>query len=408
MATFGGVAQPPVTGDINVPRYTGKTVTSYEANFAKVTDQVGKVRRTMIDGLGRLARVDEPDENGNLGSTSLPAVATNYAYNSLGNLISVTQGTQPARTFSYDSIPRLRGATNPESGSSSYTYDDNGNLQSKTDGRSITTNYVYDGLNRVTGVSYQNDPNSTAAVTYNYDSTSISNGKGRLASVSSSLSTYSYSGYDATGKVTGGSQTLGSQTYTMTYGYNLAGQLKSITYPSLRTVNYGYDNAGRLNSFNGNLGDNTQRNYATGITYDAASRVTQEQFGTTVPIYNKLFYNSRGQLSEIREGLTPNNTTWERGAIINHYSDNCWGMCAEGSPGNGVMPDNNGNLKQQDHWIQDSSGQVSAIFVQRFEYDTRNRLRRAYDGTNWQQQYSYDRWGNRCDRSTKYFRRRYS
>ncbi len=35
------------------------------------------------------------------------------------------------------------------------------------------------------------------------------------------------------------------------------------------------------------------------------------------PIYNKLFYYARGQLSEIREGLTPNDTSWQRGAIIN-------------------------------------------------------------------------------------------
>ena len=74
-----------------------------------------------------------------------------------------------------------------------------------------------------------------------------------------------------------------------------------------------------------------------------AGRMKQEQFGTDTAVYNKLFYNSRGQLAEIRVSTTPNDTSWNRGAIINHYSDNCWGMCSGSS-----MPDNNGNLKNQD------------------------------------------------------------
>lgn len=125
------------------------------------------------------------------------------------------------------------------------------------------------------------------------------------------------------------------------------------------------------------------------MTYDAGSRMTQEQFGTTTPIFNKLFYNSRGQLAEIREGLTGNNTNWERGAIINFYSS-CWGMCAGQS-----MPNNNGNLLRQEHWIQNESGQVIGIPTQEFEYDSLNRVQWVKEGTNWRQQYSYDRYGNR-------------
>src|SRR5436853_5765724 len=121
--------------------------------------------------------------------------------------------------------------------------------------------------------------------------------------------------------------------------------------------------------------------------------MTQEQFGTQTAIYNKLFYNSRGQLAEIREGLTPNDTSWRRGAIINHYSDSCWGMCAGYS-----MSDNNGNLKMQQHWIPDVNGNVAAVFQQQYDYDSLNRLWKVSDDRNnpsWRQQYSYDRWGNR-------------
>src|SRR2546430_17318048 len=53
---------------------------------------------------------------------------TIYAYDALDNLTSVTQGTQPARTFNYDSLKRLSSAWNLESGTTSYQYDANGNL----------------------------------------------------------------------------------------------------------------------------------------------------------------------------------------------------------------------------------------------------------------------------------------
>jgi RHS repeat-associated protein len=122
--------------------------------------------------------------------------------------------------------------------------------------------------------------------------------------------------------------------------------------------------------------------------------MTQEEFGTTTPIYNKLFYNSRGQLSEIREGITPNDTNWERGAIINHYSNSCWGMCG-GSQSTTAMTDDNGNLKKQDVYI--SGG---ALFTQFYAYDSLNRLQSATEDNpngpaNWKQSYIYDRYGNR-------------
>src|SRR5207237_695014 len=141
----------------------------------------------------------------------------------------------------------------------------------------------------------------------------VANGKGRPSSVSSSISTYTYGNYDALGRVKSASQTIygqTNQTYTMNYSYDLAGHVTSMNYPSNRTVTQTYDNAGRLENLTGTLGDGTGRNYSTGIVYSPFGGMSQERFGTTTAIYNKLFYNMRGQLGEIREGLTPNNTSW--------------------------------------------------------------------------------------------------
>jgi RHS repeat-associated protein len=363
--------------------------TAYSGSSVTVSDQTGKQRKTVSDALGRLKEVYEaPNDAVNYN------YLTSYDYDVLGNLRHVYQGSQ-TRTFTYDSLSRLATAINPESGTINYQYDVNGNLTQKGDARGVITTFAaYDPLNRPTTKSYSD---GTPTVSYAYDAVGVANSKGRLTSISSSVSTYNYTSYDALGHAKTGSETLGGQTYSLTYSYDLAGHVKSINYPSGRTVNYNYDGAGRLGdkdaqnlAFTGTLGDGTRRNYSTGIAYSPFGALSQEQFGTSTPIYNKLFYNIRGQLAEIREGLTPNNTSWQRGAIINHYSNGygCWGASCNAA-------DNNGNLMRQEHWIQDGNDDVQAIYTQQYEYDQLNRLKRVFDGTNWQQAYTYDRYGNR-------------
>jgi uncharacterized protein RhaS with RHS repeats len=104
--------------------------TTYSANATTVTDQAGKTRRSITDGLGRLIRVDEPDSSGSLGTVASPTQPTSYVYDVLDDLTGVSQGSQ-TRSFSYDSLKRLKQAINPESGTMNYTYDANSNLPNK-------------------------------------------------------------------------------------------------------------------------------------------------------------------------------------------------------------------------------------------------------------------------------------
>ena len=52
--------------------------------------------------------------------------------------------------------------------------------------------------------------------------------------------------YDPLGRASQSQQTTVGQTYSMVYGYDLAGYLVSETYPSGRVVTTTYDTAGRL------------------------------------------------------------------------------------------------------------------------------------------------------------------
>ena len=125
-------------------------------------DESGNQWQRSSDGLGRLIQVEEP--NGNTASASME---TDYAYDGLGNLTSVTQqgsgssGTR-ARSFSYNSLSQLLTSNNPETGTITYgPYDANGNLTAKIDARSIKVSYQYDALNRLYARNYNNgDPSA--------------------------------------------------------------------------------------------------------------------------------------------------------------------------------------------------------------------------------------------------------
>src|SRR5262249_1372026 len=177
----------------------------------------------------------------------------------------------------------------------------------------------------------------------------------------------------------------GSVNYQITPGYNVAGALLTETYPSGHTVTNSYDDDGRLQSLTGTIGDGFFRTYATGITYASLGGLQQEQFGTATAVYNKLVYNNRGQLTDIRVSTSANDATFNRGKIINDYG----------------TTDNNGNLKQQTLYVpNDDTNNSPTSWYQQYSYDSLNRLTQAreYNSGNsflWQQTFAYDRFGNR-------------
>lgn len=410
--------------------------TAYSGNRVLIADQnssdaLRHKRLSQSDALGRIQAIWEvtaPDPD--TESISFPgwadvtaAYRTSYEYDTLSSLTKVTQGNQPSRIFVYDSMKRLVSATTPESGVTSYQYDNQGNLKVKTDARNVSTHYDYDGLNRVFRRWYNSDSSLTATthnvpalpssvgpsdeIKYFFDQ-SLPSGSpsgfvpafsvGRVTAVTyGGGSNGAYYSYDAVGRPKTKIQQTGGINYQVgPRVYNFVGGVTTEFYPSGRVVNYTYDDAGRMNGVTGNLGDNTSRNYSTEISYTALGGLSQEHFGTTTPIYNKLFYNARGQLAEIREGLTPNDSSWQRGAIINSYST-CSGMCG-GSNSTTPMTDNNGDLQTHQVFVpqvDDSTYQQNyTLFTQTYGYDLLNRLTSVQEGS-WRQAYAYDRFGNR-------------
>ena len=395
--------------------------TSHSGNSITVSDQTGKQRKSVTDALGRLIEVYEaPNDTVNYN------FLTTYAYDTLDNLTGVTQGAQ-TRSFVYDSLNRLTSTINPESGTTTYQYDANGNVLVKTDARKdpnnvnkkVSAHAEYDVLNRVTRRWYNgsssvsdtlhNNPSlppgveASDEVRFYYDSQPSIGGPtytpgaivGRLvAQTYGGVANGDYFAYDSLGRPTQKYQKMGTKDYRITATYNLSGGITGMEYPSGNTIANSYDQAGRLTTFSGNLGEGgTARTYSNEIIYSSFGSLAKEKFGTTTPIYNKLFYNVRAQLAEIRTSTSytgPTDYDANRGGIINHYSAQCSGICSGSN-----MTDNNGNLKKQELIIPGESTNR----VQEYAYDSLNRLTSATEKisttTQWNQTFTYDRWGNR-------------
>lgn len=172
---YSGVASTPAVA--NCSKQLGSVTTG---TWIDSSDEKGNHWQRTTDALGRLTEVLEPS-----GSAQTPSMETDYSYDALSNLISVTQwggasGSSGARTrsFSYDSLSRLLSATNPETGTVAYTFDANGNVSAKTDARGVVTNFGYDALGRLLSKTYTGAPAGTMANCYQYDT--AANGVGRL------------------------------------------------------------------------------------------------------------------------------------------------------------------------------------------------------------------------------------
>jgi YD repeat-containing protein len=266
---------------------TGQTnchaqVASGTGTWVDVADEKMNDWQQTFDGLGRLTSVAEPN-----GSGQAPSMQTSYTYDALNNLLTAVQsgngsGSSVSRSFSYDGFSRLITANNPETGTVGYTYDADGNVLTKTDARGVTTTYTYDALNRLLSKTYSDTSTSkTPWSCYQYDSSSVTNGIGRLSNAwtqssgtacpttapsTGFLNMRSILSYDPMGRIWNEKQyTLANQAsgtpYNLVYTYDLAGNMLTSTSGVGPTTpiqfTNAYDGAGRLQTLSSNWTNNS-------------------------------------------------------------------------------------------------------------------------------------------------------
>jgi RHS repeat-associated protein len=218
---------------VGASNQTRSFVYDNNGNTVEVTDPRGAVTSRAFDALDRI--VQSTDElNG----------VTAFTYGASGDLISIEDAKNQVTTYTYNGFGDVIQIDSPDTGTSVYEVDKAGNRTKETDARGVERTYSYDALNRATAVSYP--ASSSENVTFSYDSTSGGNkGVGRLTGVTDEQGSATYS-YDGKGRLTQETRTVGTVSYTTTYGYDVTGRIQKIVYPTGRIVLYQRDTLGRV------------------------------------------------------------------------------------------------------------------------------------------------------------------
>jgi RHS repeat-associated protein len=202
-------------------------------NQTDIHAPLGRDTFTDFDELGRLVSMTDP-------ATGL----TELDYDARDNLTSVTDPLNNVTGYAYNAFDDLLTQTSPDTGLTTNTYDSGGNLETSTDARGAVTTYDYDALNRLTSAAYTIGMTTDQTIAFTYDAGTY--GKGRRTGASDADHSLSWV-YDAIGRVTSKTQTLGAVAQTVGYGYT-NGNLTSLTTPSGQSVAYGYSANGQVTS----------------------------------------------------------------------------------------------------------------------------------------------------------------
>ncbi len=245
------------------------TSTDYSTPWQQtVTNPLGYKHVYYYDAFNRLIRVDELNASPSVYAT------TNYSYDTLGNLVQVTDANNNITTMNYDWLGRKTSMSDPDMGNWSYSYDASGNLVGQTDAKGQMVTLTYDALNRITAKRYPAGSGMTN-VSYTYDSTAGGNyGKGRITGVTDAAGNTSNI-YDARGRIIQVKKIIDGTTYTTSSSYDAADRVTAITYPTGEVVTQTYNGRGLPNTLNGSVAGNL----VTSTTYNQLAQVTRINLG---------------------------------------------------------------------------------------------------------------------------------
>lgn len=193
------------------------------------------------DPAGRIRTVKQALSNASTGF-----ITTSYAYDTQGNLTSVTDPNGNATNYSFNDFGEMLTQQSPVSGVSTYAYDAGGNLVETTDANAATTVRSYDALGRLLEAASSRSTLSTETVQWQYDNTAIGRyGIGRLTKTIDPAGVTNYF-YQRSGKLRQEERTFPSDaTYVTSFRYDADGNRSYVGYPSGLGVTYTYDFAGR-------------------------------------------------------------------------------------------------------------------------------------------------------------------
>jgi RHS repeat-associated protein len=305
-----------------------KTSYSYDAqgNPLTITGALGNTRtftydptsnhlRTVRDGAGNLTRY-EFDGQGNLTKITDPlGQATQFQFNSSGQLLAVIDAVGNTTRFSYDTNGNLMKTTDPLGNSVSATFDVLGKVLSVTDAEGQRSQYSYDNnehvirvtdpIGGITASEFDASGNITAVTlsggartAFEYDALN------RLTKVTNPLNQSTFLSYDKKNNLISKTDPKGQQ---IQYSYDVLSRLTKKTKPG-DAVSYTYDRVGNLLTI---IDSDSSLTFLS----DAINRITETRTGAT----------SRQPATSIKYTYDPNGNrltmTDPNGGVTNYEYD---------------------------------------------------------------------------------------
>jgi RHS repeat-associated protein len=344
---------------------TRQTTTTYDGWNSTITPPVGGATKYVADSAGNTTSVVETN-----GSS---AYTTNYAYDLAGRRTDSTDAGGSHATTSYDWLGRKVANSDPDSGPRSFAYDADDNLISQTDARGVTIKLLYDALDRLTE-KRQTSVTGPLLANYGYDATGYKGLPTFQASYDSSgnfSGIESYLTYDARNRLTSRQWWIGSSAnsagvsgiYRSAYTYDSADHLRTIQYPGGpaatlgEAVTTGYDDLGYPTTLSGTA------TYVGDSNYNAQGALVSQTLGASALTRSLTYEANTLRLSTLRAGSGGSTTNRQNLSYTYDDSDN-------------VKSITDGNNSSQREC---------------FDYDGRNRLSRAFTGSDDCQSSNYTR-----------------
>jgi RHS repeat-associated protein len=285
---------------------------------------------TLTDALGHQA-VTYTDAKGQQVASVIKAsagdIVTGFEFNSLGELLAVTDPKGNKTLSVYDKLGRRTSVTQPDAGLTEFTYDAAGNLTRKITANlrkympsngAITYKYDYE---RLVEIDYPR--NIQNKVQYSYGAAGAPYGRaGRitLAQDASGGEEFFYGPLGETVKIIRTIQLSESdlRTWIWSATYDTWNRVQSMTYPDGEKVAYTYNRAGNLTSMAGEKLGRTYT-YINRIGYDKYEKQIYLQYGNgSVTTYNYEPERQRlAQMSVTSNGKQLMDNTYKYDALSN-------------------------------------------------------------------------------------------
>ena len=237
-------------------------------------DENSNQKQYGLDAYNQIIEIKEHNNN--------EIYTTQYEYDELGNIISITDELNNTLNFTYDSLGRRTQINDPDLGIWNYSYDVVGNLIGQTDNRNVVISMQYDELDRII------EKNSTDKnITYVYDQD-----KNNTLSQTQTFDLVVNHIYDNKLRKIGESKTIDDLTFVSNWAYDSLDRKTSTSFSSGKEINYTYGAHGKLSSVLDEIN-------IVNISYNPQNQILTRLYGNT--LYSNLtYYDKNFRLKKIK------------------------------------------------------------------------------------------------------------